>query len=688
MDIEIPKQERMTETGSSLLRLIQNKNTPLLDLFVRESIQNSLDAHKDNIKFVNVEYIIGKFDSHSFNSELTGISNFLDKKFPDSSYDFLAIKDTNTVGLTGPVTEDKVENDDFGNLLKLVYHISKPQANNGAGGSWGLGKTVYFRIGIGLVVYYSRIKTKTGIEDRLVATLVENEKDPCSYLKSYSSSSKRGIAWWGKYYDQDKKTIPVTDQKIITEVLGNFHLNLFNETGTMVIIPYIDKSKLCKVNQFNELEGNTKYAIPSWCSDLKEFLKVSTERWYCCRLNNSSYKYGPYLRLAITDEAGTEVIAKSKMEPIFNLLNEYSKYGYSGEWNSDNEYGFEKPEKEIISYQKYLKQKEAGTLLFSKIKVKDLKMSYSPLMYLNEGVSDEEGNPPIIAYIRQPGMIISYDHIGHWVKGIPNTTEDEVLLGLFILNSENAVCSDAKQYSLEEYIRLSELADHFSWKDHLICDGIDTPIIEKIQSKVRTRIKKEYFEKPDDSKIIRNDALSQKLGELLLPRRGFGNAAISRVKEKIEKTKTTPTGNSKTYTKIVILEDNIEYKKDFISIPVKINFSKKSTKKDIHFTVSINTESKVIPLDEWETSMNLEKPFEIENIHTDITINNEISSSLEIDKVLEEYTFTQGKIILSKTDKGSKNMVSVYINNTDEIEIVMYLNIRIFNRDYQPVIKW
>lgn len=47
MDIEIAEPARMTQAGSSLLKLIQNNNMPILDLLVRETIQNSLDA-KDN----------------------------------------------------------------------------------------------------------------------------------------------------------------------------------------------------------------------------------------------------------------------------------------------------------------------------------------------------------------------------------------------------------------------------------------------------------------------------------------------------------------------------------------------------------------------------------------------------------------------------------------------------------------
>ena len=34
----------MAQVGSSVLRAIQNNSYPLIDLFIRESIQNSLDA--------------------------------------------------------------------------------------------------------------------------------------------------------------------------------------------------------------------------------------------------------------------------------------------------------------------------------------------------------------------------------------------------------------------------------------------------------------------------------------------------------------------------------------------------------------------------------------------------------------------------------------------------------------------
>ena len=82
MKIEIAEPGRMTQSGSSLLRLIQNNKTPVLDLLVRESIQNSLDAHKADTKSVTVEYLTGDFSSRRLSSELEGISVALSQRFP------------------------------------------------------------------------------------------------------------------------------------------------------------------------------------------------------------------------------------------------------------------------------------------------------------------------------------------------------------------------------------------------------------------------------------------------------------------------------------------------------------------------------------------------------------------------------------------------------------------------------
>ena len=224
MNIEIAEPGRMTQSGSSLLRLIQNNNMPILDLLVRESIQNSLDATNGTSDYVQVEFLTGSFKTRKFNRYLDGVEENLNRIILNDESKYIAIKDSNTVGLTGKMHYDHVENNDYGNLLKLVYEISKPQETLGAGGSWGLGKTIYFRVGIGLVIYYSRIlNSDKSYESRLAISLVEDENSKNSIIPQVKNQLKRGIAWWGQKIGNNK-TIPITDEKTILEILKVFNI--------------------------------------------------------------------------------------------------------------------------------------------------------------------------------------------------------------------------------------------------------------------------------------------------------------------------------------------------------------------------------------------------------------------------------------------------------------------------------
>ena len=51
-----------TNTGHIILSKILNNGLPEMDILVRESIQNSLDAALTVSKFVNMEFKFGKFD--------------------------------------------------------------------------------------------------------------------------------------------------------------------------------------------------------------------------------------------------------------------------------------------------------------------------------------------------------------------------------------------------------------------------------------------------------------------------------------------------------------------------------------------------------------------------------------------------------------------------------------------------
>ena len=100
MDIEIAVPDRMSQSGKSLLSLIQNNSMETLDLLVRESIQNSLDAKDESKDNVKIDFFYNNFESKGLNDELEGISDALNIKYNNESTEYIAIRDTNTVGLT------------------------------------------------------------------------------------------------------------------------------------------------------------------------------------------------------------------------------------------------------------------------------------------------------------------------------------------------------------------------------------------------------------------------------------------------------------------------------------------------------------------------------------------------------------------------------------------------------------
>ena len=137
----------LAPNSEKYLRVDQNMDTPKLDVLVRESIQNSLDAHAENR--VNVDFSIGSYSSSILSHSFPELENVL------SQFDqFICIRDTGTVGLRGPVRLSDIADGDVGNYIGLVKGMmdtSKSALNSG--GSWGIGKVVYYKIGINFVIY-------------------------------------------------------------------------------------------------------------------------------------------------------------------------------------------------------------------------------------------------------------------------------------------------------------------------------------------------------------------------------------------------------------------------------------------------------------------------------------------------------------------------------------------------------
>lgn len=675
MKIEIAEPGRMTQSGSSLLRLIQNNNMPVLDLLVRESIQNSLDASNGVSDHVKVEFITGKFETRKFNAHLEGVEEKLNNLIKDSESIFLAIKDSNTSGLTGKMHYDQVESNDYGNLLKLVYEISKPQESIGAGGSWGLGKTIYFRVGIGLVVYYSRVLNENNnYESRLAVSLVEDEKGKNSIIPQVGNKVKRGIAWWGEEIDKNK-TIPITDEKVISKILSIFNIEMYdkNETGTTVIIPYIDEKKVLLVNK-SDIEEKNQY----WNSSIEEYLKIAVQRWYAPRIDNIEYPYGNWLKVLIN----ANEIKKNKFEPIFKVIQDIYISAVNNSISINNE---DINRKSIIIKNELINQK-AGCLVYTKVNKQTLKMippdnKFSPFKYINVENLAEGNNKPIVLFTRRPGMIVAYETTGEWVDSISETNSDEFIIGIFVLNSDNKLI-DAEDITLEEYVRQSEKADHTSWNDWTIGSS-NHRIISKIQYHVRSAISKTYNNINESENDRRNIGLGKLLGDILLPPENFGNRASGNL--------GSSNGGSKSMVnngvKLKVHDKMIKYYKDGVEVPFTIS-SKKSIQ-ECELNIGILAENGKISVAEWEEVLEQATPFSLKRI-----ILNQLSSNGTILK--ENFELKKDNDSILKDDMidvkftySSKKIpygIKFIFFKDLSFEIKGILDIEAFDRNIKPVL--
>lgn len=686
MKIEIAEPGRMTQSGSSLLRLIQNNKTPALDLLVRESIQNSLDAHKEDARSVTVEYLTGSFSSHRLGKELEGITAALSARFPKDRCQYLAVCDSDTVGLTGEMDVQNVKGNKYGNLLKLVYEICKPQEAEGAGGSWGLGKTVYFRIGIGLVIYYSRIDEGNGrYSSRLAASYVENETSPYAMIPEYKGMTRRGIAWWGTTI-RENTTVPVTDEKYINQFLDIFGITPYtgDKTGTVIIIPYINEDTLLASNRIDYADVIDEHLSPYWYKSLESYLRVSVQRWYAPRLCNPHYPYGAFLKVLVNGEG----ISADSMEPVFKAVQ--SLYNRANHVETEDFLLQNKAETitGTATVKKFLRDTTAGNIACTKLTRGILGMEVphnkpEPAVYFNCEVTDKGANKPLVCFVRKPGMIVSYENVSAWTAGIPATNKNEYIFGIFVLNSLNTFKVDDRPVdSLEEYVRRSEMADHTSWNDWT--DSHFNPrIISKIQKSVTKLIGSQYAADDVEHQPKENSELGRYLGDLILPPDGFGKDATHDPKRK------PPGAGNKKQKKFsfTVASSGIRYRADTMTVPLELKTA--SNKKVGHtaFEVQIDSESGKIKLDKWEKELSLSAPFSIKEVGVFIdALNGEKTGEvLKVDSKNPVASYRGIMFSLRKTSAGSAYGLDITADEECSMKIQFTTMIHLEQRNVRPV---
>jgi len=597
MQIEIAEFGKMSQTGNSLLKLIQNNDLPILDLLVREAVQNSLDAgiRVEGHDSVYVDIGIKDVNVTNFSKHLDGITDRLNEKFGASPQKAIYIEDANTTGLTGSLDFKKSPN---GNIFKLIYGISMAQETPGAGGSWGLGKTVYFRVGIGLVVYYSHVLNDDGqYEHRLAVTLVENEKLPDSIIPNSGRGVSSGIAWWGQPVAPDScDTIPITDEVMIRDILQSLSIEPFEgkRLGTKIIIPFINEQKLLIKHEINTDENKP------WESNVVDYIRVAMQRWYAPRLANKKYTYGKYLDGHVNGER----LEKDEFLPLFlELQMMYNAAVLGGKTNR-----YFVNDIQIRNYFEHNKVNNTGRVAYKKFTKKELDMlaplnGPSPFTCVNEKNPMGEQNAPLMAYTRRPGMIVNYETDGEWCKGLGATEEDEYLVAIFVPNSNTKLLNpDDDVIDLEAYLRKSEMADHTSWTD-IIIKSKPLDIVEKIRSQVRRKMKASYETKEEVKEKQGMNTLARNVGKLLLPPTGFGRRASSRNRAGGQRNTINKGSRGNSFT--------IVSQKYLDTGALEVNFQLRLTKNVAAFTLEIviASEGGKISAEDWESADSVGTPF-------------------------------------------------------------------------------
>ena len=505
-----------TLKGSKALDLLMDQSTPPVDLLVREAVQNSSDAVLNTKNCSQIFFNLGDFSSGDLGDKLDFIGDNLISKYGRSAYHYLSIKDTNTCGLLGKPDDDIGPNN---NLFKLVYSFLESGKENDAGGSWGIGKSVYYRFGIGMVFYYSRTFENNEYVEKLCGAIIENENLNDALLRDNKASL--GIAFFGNNVpgrNGKERSIPIYDHDEIIEFLGIFGIQPFckEETGTTIIIPF-----------FNEEDCSAKFnndEYKPWKNNFIYTLKISLQRWYFPKISNKELferKRIPYIKIFVNDSI-------LELNPFFKTLQDLYLQKIDGceieqiktTQGFNNDLGY-------FAFKKFSKDELGVQILPENLP--------NPFVLLDIKNSEEEKNQAIIFYTRKPGMIITYDDTASFTN--LSTEKDSYLIGMFVLNDDTYL-KDCGNDTLGLYFKECESANHKKWIDISSSKKIKkiTSLkikpFRKIQNEIKKILNNRFAEQIPEESITVNSALQRKLGEILLPPEDFGKDKEPTIKRK------------------------------------------------------------------------------------------------------------------------------------------------------------
>lgn len=170
-------------------------------LFVREAAQNSLDAIDPEAPAAPAFHLqLRRLDELQHDT----LSKVLLGERPDdradvwsridASRDVLVVEDFGTLGLGGPLLADE-SSGEVPRFANFVWNVGQAAEAGLGGGTYGYGKSVLYRASsCGAIVVYTRCRTRSGAESRLIACALGSpyESRPNGHPHLFT-----GRHWWG-----------------------------------------------------------------------------------------------------------------------------------------------------------------------------------------------------------------------------------------------------------------------------------------------------------------------------------------------------------------------------------------------------------------------------------------------------------------------------------------------------------
>ena len=213
---------------------------------VRESIQNSLDAHNPNVTDpVLLRFSLSELASSIADKYFKDLKAHLEQGIPGGNHSlenmpcrYLIVEDFNTTGLLGDSGKDQLTENDIPSKNSYHYFVWAEGSSakiEGNRGRWGIGKIVFPRL--------SNIKTFFVLSKR------DSLNAPCgkdevligmSTLRGHSLAGRnyQPDGWWAHYSKISDVPIPVSHE-IVEEFKKEWNVQRKNENGLSILIPYV-----------------------------------------------------------------------------------------------------------------------------------------------------------------------------------------------------------------------------------------------------------------------------------------------------------------------------------------------------------------------------------------------------------------------------------------------------------------